>query len=135
MSTTSSSPPAVTRSSPSRVIDSPPLGLGVVSVVMLENRLNVILGRLRVIEEALHGEHFWCLRLAGETNSLTVPAQVSIFDEGVRFIARIPADVAHSMVELLMDGDVVQATNAMSNHSQACVFMWELKVESPLAVA
>jgi hypothetical protein len=104
-------------------------------MLLLEDRLNMTLARLRVIEEALHGEHFWCLRFAGVGNGLTLPAKISIFEDGVRFITRIPADVPHSIVELLMDGDVVQTSDYVSRINQACVFMWELTVGNPLAVA
>jgi len=100
---------------------------------VLESRLNMSLARLRVIEEALHGQHFWCLRFVGTGHGLTIPVDVRILEDGVQFVAMVPARVPHVMIELLMDGESVQMLDAC-NRDHAYVFIWDLKVESPLAV-
>jgi hypothetical protein len=99
----------------------------------LETRLNLALTRLRVIEEALHGTHMWCVRLAGVGNGLVIPVEVQSGEDGILFLAEIPANAPHLMIELLMDGEVVQTMGHL-NSAQTCVMVWWLTVESPLAV-
>jgi hypothetical protein len=101
---------------------------------LLEDRLNVALARLRVIEDTLHGEHLWAMRFTQETCSLIIPAQVIVSEDGVQFVAKVPAQAHYTGVELWRDDQAVLRFDVRHHLDYAHVYVWELKVESPLAV-
>lgn len=101
---------------------------------LLEDRLNMTLARLRVIEEALHGEHLWAIRFTGVAHGLVLPAQVVISEDGVEFIVKVPAHIPYTGVELCRNDDTVLRFDVRHHLDYAHVYVWELKVESALAV-
>lgn len=100
----------------------------------LERKLNTMLARLRVIEEAVYGGHDWSFRLNGANVTWELPAQVQRFADGVRFVTTIPAEIAFGMAELRMDGETVQIMERGMVCDHAYVYVWEITVGDPLSV-
>jgi hypothetical protein len=100
----------------------------------LDVRLNMTMARLRIIEEALHGHHLWTIAFGNNGGAFHIPCDTRVLDDGVQFIAQVGAHVHYTDVSLEMDGDVVQTVRDPRDWDFPHLYVWDLKVESPLAV-
>jgi hypothetical protein len=100
----------------------------------LDVRLNMTMARLRIIEEALHGQHLWSMAFVNTEGCFHIPAETRVLDDGVQFVVRVPAHVPYTVVTLEMDGDAVQSVLDPRDWDRPHLYLWDLKVESPLAV-
>jgi hypothetical protein len=97
----------------------------------LEMSLNVTMARLRVIEEALHGQHEWSMRFVNPpTPTWQIEAQVHFSDRGVQFLTPVPAGIAYSTIELLMDDEVVLVCTDPHHSDHPYLYVWGLDLES-----
>jgi hypothetical protein len=100
----------------------------------LDVRLNMTMARLRIIEEALHGQHLWTIAFVHPEASLHIPADIRVLEDGVQFVATVPGQTHYTVVSLEMDGDAVQTVLDPRDSDRPHLYVWDLKVESPLAV-
>jgi hypothetical protein len=96
----------------------------------LEVSLNVAMARLRVIEEALHGQHEWSMRFVSANPTWQIEAQVHFSDQGVQFLTPVPAGISYATVELLMDDEVVLICTDPHSSNHPYLYVWGLDLES-----
>jgi hypothetical protein len=102
---------------------------------LLEARLNVTLARLRVIEEALHGDHHWTMNFVGPDTNIHILVDVKVLDSGVQFVAKVPAHVPYTVVQLEMSGEVVlSAVESEPSLDRPHLYLWGLDLENLLSV-
>lgn len=77
----------------------------------LDDDLNRMLNRLRIMESAMHGKHVWALDFTGCRSGLPIQstqvARVVVGDTGVTFVATLTLSMHAHWVSLLRDGEVV----------------------------
>lgn len=77
----------------------------------LDDDLNRMLNRLRIMESAMHGKHVWSLAFEGSFSGhpaqSTSVARVDVGTSGVTFATTITLSMHTHWVSLLRDGEVV----------------------------